>query len=260
MLLRQSRKIKLVTQLTINYMKNKPKQKKKKLVKKIDKKKIIFGLVLLVVAYFLFKPKKDVLQDWEEIWGVSPESNPDDLSFEEWNELQPEIYRQEPGMLEYLRDCPFFKASTKDPDSMDIFIDETSCDRKTHVETGAIIIQNYDFEKGVQEFKAWLKKNKLKLGKDVIVEDFYPWDYEKICKYHGGSEERIQEQRQSILNYWSCIKDVDDIKCIIDENHNVFQYFSFVVKKNEDFDACKQSVLNKGYDAEIIQTHFKREE
>ena len=159
------------------------KQKKKKLVKKIDKKKIIFGLVLLVVVYFLFKPKKDVLQDWEEMFGVSSESNPDDLNFEEWNELQPEIYRHDPEILARLRDCPYSRAELKDPYNIDIYTTTTTksgtggCNRKTGVSKISIIIQNHDFKKGVKEFKAWLKKNKLKLGKDVVVEDYYPYTY-----------------------------------------------------------------------------------
>jgi len=216
----------------------------KKIVDKFTKKKLILAIVaLLVVAYFLFKPKKDVLQDWEEIWGVSPESNPDDLSFEEWNELQPEIYRQEPGMLEYLRDCPFFKASTKDPDSMDIFIDETSCDRKTHVETGAIIIQNYDFEKGVQEFKAWLKKNKLKLGKDVIVEDFYPWDYEEVCRSGKGGFTDVPDGLD-------CLKEVK-LDCIKNSDNTMKEVVTFIIFKNQNKENCqkeiKQHFTGSGY-------------
>ena len=63
-----------------------------------------------------------MLQDWEEMFGVSPHSNPDDLSFEEWNELQPEVYRHDPEILARLRDCPYSRAELKDPCSMDIFI------------------------------------------------------------------------------------------------------------------------------------------
>jgi len=220
-------------------MKKKSKKKKSKLVKKIDKKKIIFALVLLVVVYFLFKPKKDKLQDWEEIWGISPEANPDDLSFEEWNKLQPEVYRQEPGMLEYLRDCPFYRADVKDPYSMDIFIPTVTkidqsdgCDREKHVEITSIIIQNHDFEKGVKEFKAWLKKNKLKLGKDVFVEDFYPWDYEKACVSN-------EYTAKSIVDESACLKDLK-IECIVDEDHSVYEEFIFTVKKSSNLDQCKK--------------------
>jgi len=227
-------------------MKKKSKKKKSKLVKKIDKKKIIFALVLLVVVYFLFKPKKDKLQDWEEIWGISPEANPDDLSFEEWNKLQPEVYRQEPGMLEYLRDCPFYRADVKDPYSMDIFIPTVTkidqsdgCDREKHVEITSIIIQNHDFEKGVKEFKAWLKKNKLKLGKDVIVEDFYPWDYEEVCN-------TPKFQIESALKEFSCLSKLE-INCLVNEDHEVTEEWIFKVKKVSSIDTCKQKI-SSSYD------------
>jgi len=217
-------------------MKKTSKKHQKKLIKKINKKKIIFALVLLVVVYFLFKPKKDVLQDWEEMFGVSPEGNPDNLSFEEWNILQPEVYRHDPEILARLRDCPFSRAAIKDPDTMDIFNDGTTCNRDTHVETGNIYLKNHDFEQGVKEFKAWLKKNKLKLGKDVIVEDFYPWDYKEVCN-------TPKIQLTSALEEFSCLSKLE-INCLVNEDHEVTEEWVFKVKKASSIDACKKKVYS----------------
>jgi len=164
----------------------KTKSKKKKNNFKPTKPLIIIVsvVILLFVLRLLYLKIIDMKnRAWQKDYGITDEANPEGLTYEEFNaSLLPE-HQQEPGMREYLNDCPWLKADAKDPYSMDIYITTPAksgtggCNRETHVEKTSIIIQNHDFEEGVQEFKAWLKKNKLKLGKDVIVEDFYPYTY-----------------------------------------------------------------------------------
>ena len=224
----------------------KTKSKKKKNNFKPTKPLIIIVsvVILLFVLRLLYLKIIDMKnRAWQKDYGITDEANPEGLTYEEFNaSLLPE-HQQEPGMREYLNDCPWLKADAKDPYSMDIYITTPAksgtggCNRETHVEKTSIIIQNHDFEEGVQEFKAWLKKNKLKLGKDVIVEDFYPWDYKEVCIHD-------EVNAKSIKKDYSCLDDLE-IKCIVTDDHKVYEEYIFTVKKNNSLEECKKIIENK---------------
>jgi len=226
----------------------KTKSKKKKNNFKPTKPLIIIVsvVILLFVLRLLYLKIIDMKnRAWQKDYGITDEANPEGLTYEEFNaSLLPE-HQQEPGMREYLNDCPWLKANVKDPYSMDIYITIPTksgtggCNRETGVSKISIIIQNHDFKKGVKEFKAWLKKNKLKLGKDVVVEDYYPWNYEKICN-------TPKFQIQSALEEFSCLSKLE-INCLVNEDHEVTEEWIFKVKKVSSIDTCKQKI-SSSYD------------
>ena len=228
-------------------MKKKSKSKKKKISTKSTKPLIaIVGVVTtLFVLRFLYLKIVDMRnRAWQKDYGISNEVNPEGLTYEEFNKsLLPE-HRQEPGMREYMLDCPYSAARSRDHDSWSLFDNvETkihkgkACDREKHVETTSIMVGSHDFEQGVQEFKAWLKQNKLKLGKDVIVEDFYPWDYKEVCIHD-------EVNAKSIKKDYSCLDDLE-IKCIVTDDHKVYEEYIFTVKKNNSLEECKKIIENK---------------
>ena len=229
-------------------MKKTKSKKKKNNFKPTKPLIIIVGVVVVLFVLRLLYLKIIDMKNraWQKDYGITDEANPEGLTYEEFNaSLLPE-HQQEPGMREYMLDCPYSAARSRDHDSWSLFDNaETkihkgeACDRENHVETTSIVVSNHDFEKGVKEFKDWLKKNKLKLGKDVIVEDFYPWNYKEVCN-------TPKFQIQSALEEFSCLSKLE-INCLVNEDHEVTEEWIFKVKKVSSIDTCKQKI-SSSYD------------